>query len=84
MLKKLVGRVTHFFPKAGVAVVEFKGELSVGEKICVEGASTLFYQAVESMEVDKQKVERVSKDAVAGVKLADRARAGDSVYKIVE
>ena len=79
----MCGKVTHFFPKIGVAVLELSRELKVGEKISFEGATTDFTQTVESMQVDKKEVSSAGRREQVGLKAEGRARAGDSVYKLV-
>ena len=84
MKKLLCGKVTHFFPKIGVAVIELSRELKLGERLSFEGATTDFMQPVESMQVDKKEVASAPRGQQIGVKVQGRARAGDSVYKLVE
>jgi len=81
--KKLIGKVTHYYGKIGVAVIDLEDELKVGDKISVEGKSTNLQQTVESMEIEHQKVQSANKTSI-GLKTADRVREGDLVYKIVE
>ena len=52
-----VGRVTHYYPKISVAVVELKNSLKVGDKILIRGATTNFEQIVESMQVEHKDVQ---------------------------
>ena len=84
-LKKfLVGKVVHYYPKIGVAVVELSGELKVGDSVSFEGASTNFSQTISSMQVEHEKIDSAASGQAIGLKLEERARAGDSVYKIME
>ncbi|RLG42253.1 MAG: translation elongation factor-like protein [Thermoproteota archaeon] len=80
--KKRVGRVTHYFRKIGVAVVELEDELRVGDEISIEGATTNFRQKVTSMEIEHKKVEVAKAGQAIGLKVEDRVREGDVVYKI--
>lgn len=82
--KKLVGEVTHYFQKIGVAVVSLSDELCKGDRISVEGATTSFEQTVESMEIEKKKVERASAGQSIGLKVKERVRPGDKVFKEIE
>jgi putative protease len=76
-----VGRVTHFYPKILVAVVELKLPLAVGDKIHITGASTHLEQAVESMQIEHKGVAKAKGGQSVGLKVADRVREGDVVYK---
>lgn len=81
--KKLVGRVTHYFTKIGVAVVELSDSLSVGDRISIEGATTNIQQTVESMQIEHKNVNTANPGDSIGLKVRDRAREGDLVYKIL-
>jgi putative protease len=82
--KKLVGKVSHYYPKIGVAVVEVLDEIKVGDRISIEGATTNFEQTVESMEIEHKKIEVAKPGDSIGLKVIDRVRERDNVYKIVE
>jgi len=80
--KKRVGRVTHYFKKISVAVVELEGELRIGDEISIEGATTNFRQKVTSMEIEHKKVDVAEAGQSIGLKVEGRVREGDIVYKI--
>lgn len=82
--KVLVGKVTHYYPKIGVAVVKVEGELKIGDKISIEGATTNFEQTVDSMEIEHEKIEVAKPGDSIGLKVVDRVRENDNVYKIIE
>lgn len=82
--KQLVGTVTHYYTKIGVAVVELVDKLSVGDKISVEGATTNLEQTVDSMQIEHKPVQTAESGSSIGLKVIDRVREGDKVYKIVE
>lgn len=77
-----VGTVTHFFAKISVAVIELKASISVGDKILVRGPTTNLEQIINSMEIEHKKVERAEAGQSIGMKMDDRVRERDSVYKI--
>jgi putative protease len=76
-----VGRIKHFFSKIGVAVVELRAPLAVGERILVKGPSTDFEQTVESIQIEHENIQRAEAGQSVGLKLAQRARESDAVYK---
>jgi putative protease len=80
--KKLVGKITHYFTKIEVGVVELSDELKVGDRISIEGATTNFQQTVNSMQIEHQNVERAGPGQSIGLKVDQRVREGDLVYKI--
>ena len=82
--KKLIGKVSHYYTKIGVAVVELIDELSVGDEISIEGATTNFRQKVESIQIQHKNVEKAKAGDSIGLKVIDRVRENDSVYKIIK
>lgn len=81
--KKLIGKVSHYYSKIGVAVVDLEDMLAKGEQISIEGATTNIQQAADSMQVEHAEVATANKGDSVGMKVKDRVRPGDLVYKIV-
>ncbi|MEM3411944.1 MAG: translation elongation factor-like protein [archaeon] len=81
MEKKLIGKVTHFFPKISVAVVELSGDLKQGDKIAFEG-STSFEQVVDSMQIERKNVVEAKAGQSIGLKVNQKVKEKDLVYKI--
>ena len=77
-----VGRVSHFFTKISVAVIELKATVSVGDKILIKGPTTNLEQTVKSMEIEHETVQRAEAGQSIGMKVNDRVRESDIVYKI--
>ncbi|MBU1131278.1 hypothetical protein KJ840_04045 [Patescibacteria group bacterium] len=85
MAEQLIGQVTHYFNKIGVAVVLVaKGELAVGDMIKFKNADQEFQQIVGSLEVDKQPVGKIGEGEEAGLKVDELVKQGWQVYKVVE
>jgi putative protease len=76
-----IGRITHFFSKISVAVVDLKAPLSVGDTIVVKGPNTDYEQIVDSMQIEHNNVQRAEKGQSVGLKVAQRVRETDVVYK---
>ncbi len=76
-----IGRVTHFFSKIGVAVIELTAPLATGDSIVFKGPNTDFEQVVESMQIEHQNVQRAEAGQSIGLKVAQHVRETDSVYK---
>ena len=81
--KKLVGKVTHYYGKIGVAVVELEDELKLGDEISIEGRTTNFRQKVESMQIEHKPIEVARAGDSIGLKVIEKVREGDKVYKII-
>jgi len=78
-----VGRVTHFYPKISVAIVELKAPLNIGDKILIRGATTNFEQTVESMQIEHRNIEKAEAGQIIGLKVKERVRENDKVYRIL-
>ena len=82
MKKKLVGKITHYFTNIGVGVIELKDTLKTGDKISIEGATTNIQQEVRSMQIHNKEVKTAKKGDSIGIKVDDRVREGDQVFKV--
>jgi len=80
--KKLVGKISHYFTKIGVGVIELSDELKVGDRISIEGATTNVQQTVDSMEIEHENMQSAGAGQSVGMKVAQRVREGDLVYKL--
>ena len=84
MVEEKIGVVEHFFTKISVAAIKITdGELKVGDTIHIVGATTDFKQKVESMQINKQPVDVARPGDEVGIKVIDRVRENDVVYKVV-
>jgi putative protease len=82
--EKLVGKIVHFYTNIGVGIVELTDKLNAGDKVHVKGGSTDFEQVVDSMQIEHQNVETAKKGESIGVKLSEKVKEGDEVYKVNE
>ena len=78
---KEVGKVMSFYKKIGVAAIDLTGSLAVGDTILIKGHTTNFEQKVDSMQIEHEKVEKAKKGDQIGMKVADKVRVHDSVFK---
>ena len=76
-----VGKVAHYFSKIGVAVIELKKPLKVGDTIALKGPNTDFEQEVDSMQIEHESVKEAKAGQSIGLKVTDRVRETDMVYK---
>jgi hypothetical protein len=80
-MDKPVGRVTHYFPKIGVAVVALSDDLKQGEEIRFAGAHTNFKQLVASMQIEHKTIPAATKGQEIGLKVDRDVKVGDQVLK---
>jgi translation elongation factor EF-1alpha len=85
MEEKQIGTVIDFFAKIGVAAfrVESSG-LKVGDTIHIKGHTTDLTQQVASMQIDRTAIQEAKQGDDVGIKVKDRVRKGDTVYKVIE
>jgi len=85
MVEEKIGIVEHFFSKVSVAAVKItESELKIGDTVHFVGAHTDFQQKIDTMEINRNPVEIVKKGDDVGIKVKDRVREHDVVYKIPE
>ena len=85
MPEEEVGTIVKFFAKPSVAAIEMKkGSIKKGDLLRYLGHTTDFTQEVDSMEVDNQTIEEAKAGDLVGIKVKERVRENDKVYKVVE
>ena len=82
-LEEEVGEVTHYFPKISVAVVALKAPLAVGDRIAIRGITTNLQQTVASMQIEHENVTKAKAGQSIGLKVDQRVREKDRVFKIL-
>ena len=75
-----IGKVVHWYDKIGVAVVELKGSLKVGDEVKIKHGDKEFKETVASMELDHQPVKTGKKGQGVAMKLSQKAGVGSEVY----
>jgi len=83
MEEKLIGKITHYFGKISVAIVELSGVLKAGDRIHVKGGTTDFEQDISSIQIEHENVEKAKKGDAIGLKVDEKVREGDEVYLAV-
>ena len=85
MPEEKVGKIVKFFAKPSVAAIEVTdGVLSVGDKIKIKGHTTDFDDTIESMQQDNNSIKKAAPGQLIGIKVKDRVREHDVVYKITD
>ncbi len=82
MERQEIGRVVHFYSKIGVAIIQLDSELKVGDRIAIVGSTTDIDQIVKSMQVEHQSIEEARPGDLVGLKVKDRVRETDTVFKL--
>ena len=83
MPEVLVGSVSDFFSRPVVAGIDMTGTLKVGDKICIKGHTTNIEMVVISMQINNADVQEAKSGDSVGIKVPDRVRRGDHIYKVI-
>jgi putative protease len=83
MEERAIGKVTHFFGRISVAVLELTEPLKVGDTIHIKGHTTDLTQQVESMQIEHQAVEEAVPGDKVAIKVKDHVREHDVIYKVI-
>jgi translation initiation factor IF-2 len=85
MEEKKVGEIIKYFGKINVAAIRLsEGSLKVGDTIHMVGHTTDITQTIDSMQIENKNVQEAGPGADIGIKVKDRVREHDIVYKVVE
>ncbi len=79
-----IGVVSDFFAHPVVAGIELSAPLKLGDKIHIKGHTTDIELSVDSMQIDNVDVKEAKAGDAIGIKINDRARSGDRVYKVTD
>jgi len=84
MPEEVIGRVTDFFSRPVVAGIELTATLKLGDKIHIKGHTTDMEFIVDSMQINNVDVNQAKAGDDVGVKISERVRRGDTVYKVTD
>jgi putative protease len=82
MSDKRIGKVTHFFDKISVVVLDLTTAIHVGDTVHFLGHSTDFKQKVESLQIEHQAVEKAGPKQEVAMKVIQPVHPNDAVFKI--
>ncbi len=84
MEEKQIGTVMDYFAKIGVVAFHVEGDgLKVGDTIHIKGHTTDLTQEVASMQIDRDAIKEAKPGDDIGIKVKDRVRKGDTIYKVI-
>jgi len=82
MPEEAIGKVSDFFARPVVAGIELTGTLKLGDRIHILGHTTDIEFTVDSMQINNVNVSEAKAGDAVGVKVSDRVRHGDTIYKV--
>ncbi|MBI2287445.1 MAG: translation elongation factor-like protein [Chloroflexi bacterium] len=77
-----IGKISDFFSRPVVAGIELTAPLKMGDKVHITGHTTDITLTVTSMQIDNVNVQQAKAGDAVGIKVSDRVRRGDTVYKV--
>jgi len=77
-----IGVVTDFFARPVVAGLDLTAGIKVGDRISIKGHTTDLEFTVESMQIQNVNVNEAKPGDSVGIKVPDRVRRGDKVYRV--
>jgi len=84
MPEEVIGKVSDFFARPVVAGIELTATLKVGDTIHIKGYTTDLELVIDSMQINNVNVSEGKAGDSVGIKVSDRVRRGDTVYKVTD
>jgi selenocysteine-specific translation elongation factor len=84
MPEEEIGKVSDFFAHPVVAGIELSGKLKVGDLVRIKGHTTDLELTVNSMQINNVDVTEAKAGDSVGIKVTERVRHGDTVYKVTD
>jgi len=81
MANQLIGKVTHYYDKIGVAIIELKDTLKVGDAVKLKKGDEETEQTINSIQIEKAAVDSADKGAIVGIKVDQAVKEGTEVYQ---
>ena len=80
-METMIGKVTHYYPKIGVAAVILEGHIARGDRIHIRGPHDDLHQSVQSIEIEHVPVSEAEHGQDIGIKVTGRVHEGDMVFR---
>ena len=84
MAEQEIGTVLDFYARPVVAGIQLTATLKVGDKLHIKGHTTDLEFTIDSMQIDNVNVTEGKSGDGVGIKVPDRVRRGDTVYKVTD
>ena len=77
-----IGIVSDYFARPVVAGINLTASLKVGDRIHISGHTTDMELVVDSMQIENVPAEEAAAGDAVGIKVPDRVRPGDKIFKV--
>jgi hypothetical protein len=75
-----IGKVTHYFGKINVAVIDLNADLKIGDRVHFLGRNTDFPQEITSMQIEHESIAEAKAGTEIATKVLKRVRRGDTLF----
>jgi len=82
MAEKEIGKVIHYFDKAGVAVIKLSDALAAGDTVKIKKGEEEFTEIISSMQIEHEPLQSAKVGNEVAVKISQKTKEGAVVYKI--
>ena len=82
MPEEAIGTISEFFARPVVAGISLTQTLKKGDKLHIKGHTTDLEFVAGSMQINNVNVEQAKPGDEVGIKVPDRVRKGDTVYRV--
>jgi len=83
MEEKLIGKITHYYGRLGVGIIELSDALNVGDTIHIKGHTSDLTQQISSMQIEHADVNEAKIGDLVGIKVDQKVHENDAVYKVM-
>ena len=82
MAEKKIGKVSGYFSHVNVAAIKLSGSLKTGDKVHIKGTTSDFEVAIDSIQIERNPVDKAKKGDHIGIKVPEKVRPNDAVFLI--
>ena len=80
-METVIGKVTHYYPRVGVAAIVLSDHIARGDHIHILGPHDDIHQTITSMEFDHEPIIEADPGQDIGIRVNKRVHEGDLVYR---
>ena len=80
MSEKEIGVIIKYYSKIGVAIIKLSSVIKTGDTIALKGATTDFSQVVDSLQIDKESIQKAGAGKEVALKVKEKVRENDKVF----
>jgi len=83
MQEKEIGKISHYYGRLSVGIIELSDTLKVGDTIHIKGHTSDFTQGVDSMQIEHANVQEAKAGDSVGIKVIQKVHPGEKVFQVI-